>query len=43
MNIGEGKENKIKREREANHKKLKYTKQTESCWRGIGWGDGLYG
>ena len=39
MNVGEGKENKIKTEREANHKTLKYREQTEGCWRGGGWGD----
>ena len=35
--------NKIKTEREANHKRLKYREPAEVCWRGVGWGDGLDG
>ena len=35
---GERKENKIKRERETDHKKLQYREQTEGCWRGVGRG-----
>lgn len=37
-------ENKIKTEREANHKILfNYRKQTEGCWRGGGREDGVIG
>ena len=40
---GKGRENKIKTEREANYKTPKYREQTEGCWQGVGWRDGLYG
>ena len=35
--------NKIKTEKEANHKSLKYREQTEGCWSGGGWGMGSMG
>ena len=43
MNVGEGKENKIKTEKEANHETLNYRKQTEVCWRAGWWGVGVIG
>ena len=37
-------ENKMKSERETNHKRLlNHRKQTEGCWKGVGWGNGLTG
>ena len=33
----------LKTEREANHKRLHFRKQTEDCWRDSGWGDGVVG
>ena len=37
----EGKENGEKSDRKTNHETLNSGKQTESCWRGGGWGDGV--
>lgn len=39
----EGNKNKIKTEREINHKRLFYRKQIEGCWGGGGWQDGVTG
>ena len=36
---GEEKLNEQSSEREKNHERLNYTKQTEGCWRGGGWRD----
>lgn len=37
-------EHRGKKKREANQQKtLNYREQTEFCWRGSGWGDGLNG
>ena len=38
---GEGSKNKIKTERETNHKRLLNTENKQGCWRGVGWVDGL--
>ena len=37
-NMGKGRKNKIKTEREANHKRLLNTENKQDCWRGVGWG-----
>ena len=37
----EGKLNGKSSERDKNHETLTYRKQTEACWRGGGWGDGV--